>query len=150
MFQHYECLNALRLFAFRFKWLIDTHKHKIENEFCSKMIDMQNADNSKLHMTAIYKRSLSFLHDLSLIKLEFLKLSLKEEQLYRWTLQRFHHGTRQYSKKMIYYHTYMKTSNVKKNVLSTRQIKWDIYTWWLMVFPEMSVFTQLYKTRISF
>ena len=86
VFQHYECLNASRLFAFRFKWSIETHKHKIKNEFCSRIIDMQDADNNELHMTAIYKKSSSSLHGLNSIKLEFLKFSLKEKQFYRWTL----------------------------------------------------------------
>ena len=129
MFQHYKCLNALRLLALQFKWLIETHKHKIKNEFCLKTIDMQDANNNELYITTIYKKSSSSLHGLSLIKLEFLKLSLKKKQLYRWMLQQFHHDTRQYSKKMIYYYTYIKTLNVKKDILNTRQIKWCIYTW---------------------
>ena len=149
VFQHYKYLNASRLLVFRFKWSIEIHKHEIENEFCSKIIDMQDADNSKLHMITIYKKSSSSLHDINSIKLEFLKLSLKEKQLYRWTLQRSHHDIRQYSKKMIYYYTYMKTLNVKKNILNTQQVKCYIYTWWLMIFPEMPIFTQLYKTRIN-
>ena len=47
--------------------------------FDLKAINIQDADINELHMTAIYKKSLSSLHDLDLVKLEFLKLSLKEK-----------------------------------------------------------------------